>query len=707
MESFKGYDEATDCGGNCFGEGEYQIFLGNGNSNLQKPLIILDGFDPGDTRKIDNGKGSIVYLINNNDKELNMEKFKAAGFDVVILNFPQYKIKAENKSVFNPNTNQYITISTDIYRDGGADYIERNANVLKALINKLNTELQTNGSAEKLKIIGPSMGGLISRVALTQMEKANQNHNADIWVSFDSPHLGANIPIGLQYFFTFMEQDQVELLKSPAARQMLLIQNPPPITLSELGAQFGTNSFIYRLIAAELKKYPGNYTFRNNFKNLLNTLGFPNNTRNLALINGSINGTRQGTPKGLELDVDLNVLKTIFGSLFRYQIKTFATHDGGRHKIFERYRRIFFLRNTKSVYLVDNSGNGSLDNSPGGTFDMKNEFETVLGITLPLTNTNAGAAIDNLLREPDEPSNLGIRLMTPIILGAFGTTVYLNLNQGSPSFIPTKSSLAFSGTNKTWQENIGNRNLVCTGEIPFDNYFAPDKNEPHITLNSINMDWILKELNGNIQQPFFDSAKYILLSGDLAVCDTKTNIYDLNIPNTCSGYTITWTTSSNIQIQQSSNNSITVTPINGTNDAIGFINAYVQELNLNIHKKVWVGIPSPNFLSINKVGSYEFYANQWTKLKVVHPVPPIELMGNDPTYGLSYQWLVPNSQIRTFTDTSTIDVNPYSTGQLNIGLKMQNQCGCTNYQYQLFSVTSSSTTNPGSRGGVLTPIGKM
>ena len=82
-------------------------------------------------------------------------------------------------------------------------------------------------------------------------------------------------------------------------------------------------------------------------------------------------------------------------------------------------------------------------------------------------------------------------------------------------------------------------------------------------------------------------------------------------------------------------------------------------------------------------------------------------MGNDPTYGLSYQWLVPNSQIRTFTDTSTIDVNPYNTGQLNIGVKMQNQCGCTNYQYQLFSVTSSSTTNPGSRGGVLTPIGKM
>lgn len=661
-QAFRGYDEPTDCNGNCFGKGEYQVFLGDGNTQLTKPLIILDGFDPGDERKIDNGKGSIRYLINNNDTELNMEKFKAAGFDVVILNFPRYKIGTDSYNFRHPLTNQNVSINYDVFRDGGADYVERNANVLKALITDINGKLVTNGSTEKLKIIGPSMGGLISRVALTQMEQANQNHNTDIWVSFDSPHLGANIPIGLQYFFNFMELDQIEMLKTPAARQMLLTQVVEPT-----------------------------YTTRNTFKNLLNTLGFPQQTRNLALINGSISGSIQGTPKGVELDLNAKIIGTLFGSLGRYKIKTFATHDGGRHKIFERYKRFLFFKNTKSAYLVDNSGRGSLDNAPGGTFDMKNTFEEALGTTLPLTNSNLGVAVNAALDVRDGVSRWLVDAFVQFLLFRFNSSIYLNLHQGLPSFIPTKSSLAFSGTNKLWKERLDNRNLVCTGEIPFDSYYAPDNNEEHITLNSSNIPWVLEELNGNPQQPNIDLLKNTNLIGDLAVCNNKTNTYTLDIPNSCSGFTVTWSTSSNIQIQSSSNNSVTVSAINGTDNATGYIKAYIQEKDLYIDKFVWVGIPNANFLRISILGSYNFYANNWTKLKVIHPIPPLSLVGNDPTYGLSYQWSVPNSFTRNFNDTSIIDVKPFSTGQLNIGVKMQNQCGCTDFKYQLFNVTNQSS----------------
>ncbi|QTE24288.1 alpha/beta hydrolase [Polaribacter cellanae] len=564
-EPFKGYDEATDCGGNCYGEGEYEIFFGNDakkvqRRTLQKPLIILDGFDPGDTRDIDGGSGSIRYLINNEGKEPNMQKFAAAGFDVVILNFPKYKIRTETKtiaSLYGGNRD----INVDIYRDGGADYIERNANVLKALIAELNGKLVNNGSTEKLKIIGPSMGGLISRVALTQMEQANQNHNADIWVSFDSPHLGANIPIGLQYFFTFMEQEQVSLLKSPAARQMLLIQNPPPITLAELAKKYGVNSLIYKWIAPELKKYPGNYSFRNTFKNLLNNLGFPNNTnRNLALINGSINGARQGTPEGEMLDYNIQVVQTILGSVGKYNIKTFATHDGGRHKIFERYKRFLFFKSTKSVYLVDNSENGSLDNSPGGTFDMKNQFEKFLGIKLPLTNSNAGIAANNLLKITDKPTQLTVKFLVPLLLNALNSSVYLNLNQGSPSFIPTKSSLAYKGTNKVWHENLSRRNLVCTNETPFDSYFAPNKNEPHITLNATKIDWILKEFNGNRQFPVPNSTTpYLSLRETL--CLNKKNEVTFYLNECASPKATSWAVSPDLQIVSTTDYTAIVKPI--------------------------------------------------------------------------------------------------------------------------------------------------
>ena len=49
---FQGYDESAPI----YGELEYRIFYHKNNENTQKrllkPIIIIDGFDPGDLRKI-------------------------------------------------------------------------------------------------------------------------------------------------------------------------------------------------------------------------------------------------------------------------------------------------------------------------------------------------------------------------------------------------------------------------------------------------------------------------------------------------------------------------------------------------------------------------------------------------------------------------------------------------------------------------------
>ena len=57
--------------------------------------------------------------------------------------------------------------------DGGG-YIERNAMVCIEVINELNRILQKNCSEHKIYVVGPSMGGQITRYALAYME---QNHN--------------------------------------------------------------------------------------------------------------------------------------------------------------------------------------------------------------------------------------------------------------------------------------------------------------------------------------------------------------------------------------------------------------------------------------------------------------------------------------------------------------------------------------------------
>src|SRR4030095_5111747 len=106
-------------------------------------------------------------------------------YDIVILNFPTYINEFGN------------TV------DGGADYIERNAFVLIKLIKKLNQELKENDRSEQLVIVGPSMGGIISRYALAYMEKNNMPHRTRLWISFDAPHNGANVPIGAQKYVEF------------------------------------------------------------------------------------------------------------------------------------------------------------------------------------------------------------------------------------------------------------------------------------------------------------------------------------------------------------------------------------------------------------------------------------------------------------------------------------------------------------------------
>lgn len=660
---YQGYDENTAYQG----QNEYRIYYDNINNNqiINKPIFIIDGYDPGDIRKIetyDPGHDSeksirqlMKYKLNGDPTDL-IDELRDDGYDVIIVNHHKY-------------TNN----GKDI--DGGSDYIQRNAFTLISLLRHINATKQGN---EPNVVIGPSMGGLITRYALAYMEKklaetgdnAKWNHETRLWVSFDSPHQGANIPLGvqkgIQYYAEVIEnegaKDFIEQLNQPAPSQML----------------------VYHYSNFPRNRPNARQDLRNSFQNELDNLGMPKNLRKIALINGSIMGSLNGISKARYLNItsvpflfvaftgaDIKVLTDFYHSS---NDKNNVSNEifFGRTKIKYNVLGLFtitktFGKNKKFLYA---SNKGSYDISPGSYFNAQQQLaQESSGIDL------AGLVITNS-----------------------------NIIDSTHSFIPTKSALAYTGSN-VLDEVIGNKDRVCTGETPFDSYFAPQENEEHIFLTTKNVAWLKAELEGNPKPAtVYKTLDSSSLTGSLAVCDNTANTYVLDIPNSCSGLTVTWSVSNNIEIISTTNNSISVRPQFGTTEPFGHINAFVQEKNLNLNKVVWVGIPGPDFLHISKVGSYQFYSNQWTKLKVVHPLPPIELMNNDPSYGLTYHWSVPNSQIRTFTDTSTIDVNPFNSGQLNIGVKMENQCGCTNYKYQLFNVTSQSNGNPGN-GGILRPVG--
>ena len=136
----------------------------DGQKPLTKPIILLDGFDPQDERPIDE-----IYTknlgYNGVDAKFGID-LRDKGYDVIIVNFPRYYV--------GMRTGTFGLLFPD-YRDGGTDYVERNAMATIAVIQTLNQELVASGSTEKLTIVGTSMGWAYLTLCTCLYGKASTN----------------------------------------------------------------------------------------------------------------------------------------------------------------------------------------------------------------------------------------------------------------------------------------------------------------------------------------------------------------------------------------------------------------------------------------------------------------------------------------------------------------------------------------------------
>src|SRR5439155_25380393 len=137
------------------------------------------------------------------------------------------------------------------------------------------------------------------------------------------------------------------------------------------------------------------------------------------------------------------------------------------------------------------------------------------------------------------------------------------------SFIPTVSALALNNsTSRDWSENLSTRNLVCTGETPFDAYFTPLSNEEHVFITSSSADWVKSQLNNLPAPPPYTIQR---IAGNEPICEATATFQVTNLPT---GAIVTWSTpSSNISIAPTSGTQTTVTRIsNGTATLIATVN---------------------------------------------------------------------------------------------------------------------------------------
>ncbi|UGS23283.1 Ig-like domain-containing protein [Flavobacterium channae] len=205
----------------------------------------------------------------------------------------------------------------------------------------------------------------------------------------------------------------------------------------------------------------------------------------------------------------------------------------------------------------------------------------------------------------------------------------------------------------------------------------------------------------NIQIGIPSNVNDAVISGSSSVCSNQYYTYTITEASHPCITTFNWDVSPNLQIISQNSNSVTVIKNPSDNQNSGYISYTIPNTNVEIRKGVWVGLPENSGLNILKIGSYDFYAGSWTTLKATYSALIYPESGN---YNLTYEWIIPNSYVRNYTDTAYKDVNPRSSDQLNIGIRAWNECGCTDWFYKLFDVISAGTGGGGTGGGnVLTP----
>ena len=696
---------------------DYRVYYAyvHTDKKIRKPIIIIDGFDPGDKRKIDDcdcenipscaaynttpegvfsaqKHRSILDLMEYYDganKEKLLNKLRLEGYDVIIVNHPTY-------TTTNLQNGQTVSI------DGGAYYIESNAMALIKLLQQTKTLLLANGSANDIAVVAPSMAGQISRYALSYMEKKfaetgliSWKHNTYLWISIDSPHLGANIPLGVQSLLYLLKEAEIEgasefydkMLGSPAAQQQLIEfhnpgQNYNTVNQDFLNAQTTSQNMPYNR---------GNVFFQQHYNNqnsngLSGSSGWPQNLRKIALANGSLTGSKQTQQIDGSLFIPyandgekvfnlrgfqrVNLNFGIFSITFRVHIASLESHYMHSYGTYARIARFKKGFKDKTTNAPNINPRGCMDNIPGGYFDSQalvsdqaTSQDPIPGVsyTDPTNwSLNNFISFENIFKTISE------------LLG--GSEWYRHEYNPIHSHIPSFSALGHLQPNQNWANPL-NTNLTCSSNklTPFDSYFGLEKNTRHTSFTKESVDWLLKELASNPQAPSFPIQE-TTFTGPNAFCTSAT----YSFPDICKipSVVTTWTVSNNLQITSQSAYSVTVNKIsNGS----GYIKATFQN-GQTITKNVWVGVP--------EFKEFYFYGGTFPTLCIA-PIDPLitslpshkvkaifnGMSSSEIAINTNWQWQTGNSLIMINGTKDIRTICPIDIGFSSFKVRAKNACG--------------------------------
>lgn len=273
---------------------------------VRQPVILADGFAMGGS------DGHVLYDGLEKGDYPFISSLRENGFDVVLLGF----------------------------NDRSASILD-NADVAIECIRR--TVADREGDA-MLTVGGFSMGGMVTRYALAKMERQREDHQTSTYLSYDTPHRGAWLPLGVQAFAHFVKERwgktnpllslYSDLVNSPAARQMLRwhVETGTEVTLDVTAGQDQE---------------------RTDFLEALQRMGdWPQRPRLLGVANGT------GTGAGNSIPAD-DTAMAAHGPKANAQLRT---QGQGRQTVAQ------MAEARQAPVSINTTGFPELDGAPGGLF---------------------------------------------------------------------------------------------------------------------------------------------------------------------------------------------------------------------------------------------------------------------------------------------------------------------------------------------------
>ena len=268
---------------------QYKLSPHNHTGKFRKPLFIVEGFDVYPTITSDTAINHTLLDVFYDEADLN--RILDLGYDIAYLDYAD-----------------------------GMDDIRRNAALFQEALRYINTHKEGD---EKNVVVGLSMGGLVASYGLRKMELAGEDHETRKYISYDSPHMGANVPLGAFYmayhWLNGSEFSKIrgisnvylwfkgipvrmnkirEWLRKPAIKQLVPFYTEDYLSFLKLRDP-RTNSFTNpydNVYDVPLSPNPEFTSFHKEYKQM----GLPRKTFNVAFSNGAI-GASPIVPRGSHL----------------------------------------------------------------------------------------------------------------------------------------------------------------------------------------------------------------------------------------------------------------------------------------------------------------------------------------------------------------------------------------------------------------------